>query len=324
MSLLLAAVAFAEEARPDFPKVKPNGLVYAHYGYDLSEGAESANEFDLDRAYLGLDAQISKKIGARVLLDASHDEVDPILHVFVKNAWVEGKDFVPGLTARFGVVDTSYATWHDRFGGHRYLFKNVAEEAKLVSTADAGVNLQGNHAGGLLAWHLGVFNGEGYKKIELDAGKMLSARLTVDPLARSETMDLPISVHVADDLQPEEAEKESTLMYAVHVGYKFQDYVLLTGEYFGTSAGAGEEAVAGAYVSGMLVAGVPKYASFVGRFDRRDPDGEVEDDATLALYAGVEHVFFDKVSATLLYEREWSEAEAEPEHGIFLRAQAGF
>lgn len=325
-ALLFVLPAFADDAKPEYPTVKPGGLIFAHYGFDLTDDHDdidtnnNQNSFDLDRAYLTATAQITKRIGARLTLDAAHGSSDPIISVFIKHAWIEGKDFLPGVKARFGVVDTGYLTYSEQFFGHRYLFKQLGDEYKLGSTADLGVNIQGEHLGGLISWHVAAINGEGYKSLEDDQGKTIQARIAVDPLAKNDDLALPIVAFVSDGIEPEGVDGQ--LWYAAGVGFKYKKQLTVWGEYDGASVGD----VSSSGISAAIAAGAPKYAMGIARFDTFDPDSDTDKDATTSLKIGVEHDFAEKVSAAIMYERKWGESDPELTltHGIFVRAQAGF
>lgn len=323
-SLLLALPVLAEDTKPEFPTVKPGGLIFAHYGFDLTDDHDdidtnnNQNSFDLDRAYLTATAQITKRIGARLTFDAGRGS-DVWLAVFVKHAWIEGKEFIPGVKARFGVVDTGYLTYSEQFFGHRYLFRQLGDERKLGSTADLGVNVQGEHLGGLVSWHIAAINGEGYKALEDDQGKTLQARLAVDPLAKNEDLALPIVGFISRGFEPEGVDPQT--WYAAGLGFKYKKQVTFWGEYNGASVGD----VSSSGISAAVAAGAPKYAMGVARFDTFDPAADVDDDGLSSFKIGVEHDFAEKVSAALMYERAWAEQDPEQSltHGIFVRAQAG-
>ena len=319
---LLTAAALAEEA-PKPVQVTPFGQVFAHYGFDLTKGKKNANSFDLTRGHLGVDADIGEHLGARVMVDASHDATDPVLHVFVKNAWVEGKGFLPGVKARFGVVDTGYTTYVDGFTGRRYLGKALSDAAGLQGVADFGVNVQGKHKGGLIAWHVAALNGEGFKSLDPSAGKALSARITVDPLAPGkQNVELPITAFVSENLEATGADSDAKLMYAANLGFKFRKLIVFDAEYVGFSQGD----LQGGGFSAFLAAGAPKYANLIVRFDQFDPNDAADDDEGSTLRVGADRFITERIAVAATYERSWnaSDPDATLVHGFFVKTQAGF
>lgn len=324
--LSLNSTAFAGDDKPK-PDVTVGGLVFAHYGMDLTDGAENFNEFALDRAYLTAKAKITPAFGARLTLDADHVKpvetadgeltIDTKYRLFVKHAYLEYKDFAPGMKVRAGVIDTPYQGYYDKFWEHRYVAKGMSDTNGNMSTADLGVSIGGEHAKGLVDWTVGVYNGEGYSKLEVDAGKSIEARITVDPLAAKEKARLPITgfvdYHMVQDGDP-------VIIYAGAAGFKMP-YVWFWGEYTGRSQG---DLSAGGY-SVSVLPGMPKYFRVIARYDSYDPNTDVEDDASSTIIGGVSHDFYENISLAVTYERTTAEAAPdEPEHGAFLRMQAGF
>ena len=61
----------AEKKKDDGPKVKVSGLLFPSYGFDLTEGADGYNEFDIDRSYLRADAKLTDVLSVRLTLDAN-------------------------------------------------------------------------------------------------------------------------------------------------------------------------------------------------------------------------------------------------------------
>jgi hypothetical protein len=323
---LLHGTALAGDEKPK-PEVTVGGLVFAHYGLDLTEGAENYNEFALDRAYLTAKAKITPNFGARLTLDADHIKpvdtgagevtIDTKYRFFVKHAYLEVKDFAPGMEIRAGVIDTPYTGYYDKFLEHRFVAKSMSDGNGNMATADLGVSIGGTHAKGLIDWNAGIYNGEGYSKLEIDAGKSLIARVSVDPMAAQKKASLPITgyvdYHMVQDGDP-------ILVYAGAAGFKMP-YVWFWGEYTGRSQG---DLTGGGY-SIALMPGMPKYFRVIARYDSYDPNTEAENDASSTLIGGVSHNFYDKISLAATYERTTAEAAPEePEHGVFLRMQAGF
>ena len=308
----------AEAKKFEVPPVKMGGLIFAHYGYDLTKSAKSANSFELDRAYLTAQAQMSEHLGAKITLDAGRLDdtaADTKIRVFVKNAALEAANG-KAIKARFGVVDTGYVPYAESFMGGRYIAKFMADDQKLQSTADIGINAQGEQAGGLVSWHASVLNGEGYSKPELDAGKTGAARVTVNPLAKNDKLALPITGFVAYAIPPKNG--DSVITYAGALGVKVP-HVYGWFEYVGKSTAG----VSTGGVSATVSPRFPKYANVILRVDRFDPDAKATGDSFLKLIGGVSHDFLEKTSVALTYERTQPE-KGDASHGVFVHMQAGF
>ncbi len=324
---LLANLALAED-KPK-PEVELGATIYTHYGYDLTDGSDGYNEFAVDRAYLYGKAKISKRLSARLTLDVGRFDalvdstgteytLDTKYRAFLKHAYLEWKDWAPGMSVRAGMIDTPYVPYQEKFLGTRWIGKVFTDSQKVLGSADLGVNLAGEHAGGVVSWGAAVMNGEGYDKLEVNAGKSVQARLSVDPLAKKDKSKLPITAFVNYNGQGPDA--DAILTYVGALGYKMP-YLTLWGEYVGRSQGD----ISGSGYSATLMPGMPKYGYLLVRYDHFDPDGATDKDANDAISAGLAHDFVDKVSLGAFYERGTDEATPdEPEHGLFVRLQAGF
>ncbi len=331
MLVSLLALSFSAQAGDNKPDIKVSGILYAHYMYNLDEAAANANSFDLDRAYLTVGADLTDHLATKLTLDADREKdsldsggdavfADTKTRLFVKNAWLEWRKITPGVKARFGIVDTGFVPFVDGFTGFRYVGKDVADEMKIMSTADFGLNVQGEHAKGLVNWHVAFINGEGYSKPEVDSGKTVTARIGVDPLASGEKMSLPVLGYVGYAFPPENG--TAVLTYAGGAGFK-QKYVLGWGEYVGTSAGTTGTSAYSALISPRM----PKIGAIIVKYDHFDPDSDASatDDSITKVVAGVSHDFFERVSLAGTYERAWLDgAEDTPWHAAVLHMQAGF
>jgi hypothetical protein len=331
-SILLCAIAIAAPsafAAKANPTVQVGGLIFAHYGYDLTEGADGFNEFALDRAYLTATATIDEHFGARLTLDAdrfkpvslsdgSSLSVDTKYRVFVKHAYLEWRDEKTSIKGRFGVVDTPYCPFYDSFVGIRYIMESFPKQNKVLDTADLGFSFQGTEAKGLFNWTAAVLNGEGYGKPEVDAGKAGQVRLTLDPLAPGGDMNLPVTVFVSYSGHPTTDTPVFTGIGAV--GFK-QTNVVAWAEALLVSS----DTTSSMGYSATLLPRLPKVAGLVFRYDHFDPDTDATDDATNTLVAGVTHDFLPKISVAATYEQVTAEAAPDtPSRGAFVHMQAGF
>ena len=327
MTTLFCSVALADD-KPK-PEVDLGATVFARYGYVLTDGSDGYNEFAIDRAYLFGKAKISKRLAARVTLDVGRFDalvdstgaeytLDTKHRAYLKHAYLEWKDWAPGMSLRAGMIDTPLVPYEEKFLGTRYIGKVFTDDQKLLGSADLGINVTGEHVGGVVSWGAAVMNGEGYDKPEQNAGKSLQARLSVDPLAKKDKSRLPITAFVNfNDQGPDD---DAILTYVGALGYKMP-FVTVWGEYVGRSQGD----VSGSGYSATLLPGMPKYGYLVARYDHFDPDGATDDDASDKITVGLGHDFTDKVALALTYERATAEAAPDaPAHAAVAHLQAGF
>lgn len=320
LSLALAPSALAAEDKP--LDIKFDGVLFAQYGYDLTDtGAEATdgfNAFDLTRAYAGFRVDKGPHLAVRLLLDAGRNVDNTKQWVFVKNAYVEWKDPAPGLKLQAGMVGSPWTVFYDNFWGARYVSKSFADQFKVLQTADFGVSAQGNHAKGLVDWTAVAVNGEGYASPEIDQTKTFQGRLTIDPMAKGEKNNLPISGIVSYSTAPYKG--DATLVYGGAVGFR-HDYVLVWGEYIGQSTG---DLSAGGY-SAVVMPKIPDVLNVIVRYDHWDPDADTDKDGTNRIVGGLSHDFVKRTSLALTYERTTLEAlPDDPIHGVFVKGQAGF
>jgi hypothetical protein len=332
-----AAAPAAEEPKKDKPSVSASGTLFAHYGIDLTESADLANAFDLDRAHLRTDAKVSDAWWIRVMLDANREKEqtltlvdatgaatdvtvpeDARIRVFVKHAWLEWRTpEETGIRVRGGVVDTAYIGVAEDTLASRYIAKPLLDDQKLESTADIGVTAQGTHAGDVVAWQVGAYNGEGFSDPESGVGKALQARVTVDPLAKGEKIGLPISAFVEEDLRPD---LDSVMIFAGSVGLK-HEAIRAWAEVVGRS----EADVTGLGQSIAVVPKIPDVIGFYARFDHWDPDGATDKDGNTKIWGGVTREFAEKIALAGLFEQTTYEADPDvPARAVMVRMLAGF
>ncbi|MEQ1504492.1 MAG: hypothetical protein ABMB14_19800, partial [Myxococcota bacterium] len=293
----------------------------------LTEDADGYNEFAVDRSYVIVQAAIDDHWNTRVTLDAdrlketelpdgSGVTVDTKYRVFVKHAWLSYKAPKPGLELRAGMIDTPYAPFYDAFVGFRYVTESFPRQWKLLDTADLGVSVLGTQGDGLVDWNVQLVNGEGYAKPEIDAGKMVQARVTVDPLAGGD-LHLPITGFVGYSGQP--TADQPILTWIGAIGFK-QEYITAWAEVDGQSADA-----SGLGFSGTLAPKIPEIVGLFARFDQWDPDTSADGDSGSLLIVGPTHDFWAKGSVALTYEQTMTEAAPDaPGRALVAHVQAGF
>lgn len=144
----------------------------------------SKNYFSLERGYFGLETTFTENTKARFTVDmfstdATHqyptDIVAPV--DTLKNASIDGAglklkyayvDFarlfpVPELNLTVGLQKVYFGTIYD--WNYTVIGKAPTDEYKVANSADYGVTLNGYIPGGWGEYAVGVYNGEGYKKV---------------------------------------------------------------------------------------------------------------------------------------------------------------
>ena len=286
-----------------------SGRIYASYSFDLSEGAEYANEFDIDRAYINVKSKISERLSARITTDVgrlSDGEADAKVRPYLKYAYLEVKDVAPGVKVRVGMAGLGLIATHENFWGHRWIEKSFTDRNKLHSSSDIGLHAIGAH--GQFSWQGGLVNGSGYGKAEDDASKKAQLQVGYDLLKSDDSA--PIYLFVSHEVG---AEAPVTLVAAAG-GYSSK-VVTVWAE--GVTEMEGDRMGLGYSVS--LVPHMGKN-NLVLRYDDWDVDTAVDEDNARYALAGVSHDFAKKLSAGITYKHRLDEAD----HGIHLQTRVGF
>lgn len=181
-SLLVAALftlgAFAQDNKTDLPKGQIEGTLYTNWHYDFTKTATQKTAFDITRVYLGYKYQFSETISGKVLFEVQRNINEAALDAAkskitltnksgafiaqIKNAYLEWKNIAPKTTLELGAIATRTFKVEEGFWGYRYIYKALADQNGLNSSADIGANAIIEPIKDL---KLNVFalNGEGYK-----------------------------------------------------------------------------------------------------------------------------------------------------------------
>ena len=168
LSMAFSFMALAQETEAK-PKGEVTGKVYFNYHNDITEDVEQTSAFELTRAYLGYNYTFNDKFSARILLDAGKGSAASDHSVFIKNAKLDYKAD-SWITLSAGIFGMKQFKDQEKFWGYRYLYKSLADEYKLGTSADLGamaaIKIDDN-----LKMDVLIVNGEGYKKLQDASGK---------------------------------------------------------------------------------------------------------------------------------------------------------
>ncbi len=331
--MTLSAAPSLALAGDDSP-VKVSGKIWTSYGVDLTDPDALANEFDVDRAYLTAKKKIGDDISTRVTLDVGRmkdqttsfvdsagTEVevevpqDPRLQAWLKYAYV-GWKATDDIELRLGAAGTPYVGFAEKIWGHRYMSKVFVDSVGIQGSSDIGLHGLGKHADGKVGWAAAVMNGGGVKRVEDDPAKRAQLRVTIDPLAE-EDRRLPITIYGGTEVGGPDDPMSFVLG---SVGFK-SDAITFMGDYAmvmqsgNTGQGAGL----------ALVPSIPDLVEIPVRVDWFDPSTDLEGDSATRVLAGLSRKVVKKVRIAGMYEITTFEADGvDPEHGVVVRAEAGF
>jgi hypothetical protein len=165
----------------EFPKVSFGVVSFLEYAAELHE-QDGYNAFDITRGYFKIAAQLTDRVGVRFvpdvrpITDASLDR-NLALRLEYAALDVQATDRVMIM---FGLHETPWLTFEESVNRYRVLGPFFAERLALIPGAtDLGASVKAT--GARTQVHVGVYNGEGYGRAELDKYKSIDTRATFRP-----------------------------------------------------------------------------------------------------------------------------------------------
>ena len=173
----------AAPAAAEFPKVTFGVVSFLQYAAELHE-SDGYNAFDVTRGYFNVQAQLSDRVRVRFTpdvrptTDASLDR-NLALRLEYASLDVQASD---GVMIMFGLHETPWLTFEESLNRYRVLGPLFAERLELIPGAtDLGASIKAT--GARTEIHVGVYNGEGYGRAEVDKYKSVDGRATFRPFA---------------------------------------------------------------------------------------------------------------------------------------------
>ena len=208
-----------------------SGLLFPQfiYGGAKGNGTRSANQFQLERAYLTAKAKIGDRTSIRLTSDIYRPGGNGGYTMRAKYAYVQydywtNREGLFGMNAqtRLGMQQTVLNETEESFWP-RYVAKIAAERAGFFSSADLGLSTTLSFGNGLGELFTEVANGPGYATPENDRFKDYSARLTLTPFGSTLAHGLVVAPWyykgtVASVLRPSDGRKRDRA--GVFAGFK--------------------------------------------------------------------------------------------------------
>lgn len=259
---LLGCVAMTAHAEDSNKEETPKGKAIITIFSDIHSGFGHVNDdrgFNLDRAYLGYQYDLSKELQLKVVADFGQSKsVDDHQRIgFVKNAQISWKR--EKWTLHAGLISTTQFKFQESFWGKRYVMKSFQDEYKFGSSADLAVSAAYDFNDYVSADVI-LANGEGYKKLQVKDGLQYGAGVTLMPVK-----NLFIRLYGSYNEASEESGKGITNL-ASFIGYKHKSFSLAAEYNYQKNA---------SYADGQDQSGVSAYATVnlskkVGVFGRWD------------------------------------------------------
>jgi hypothetical protein len=172
-------------AEPQYPIVRVGGLSYLQYDAEL-KNRDDYNNFDVTRAYLNINAQLSKNVRFRFTPDIrriTDSSLSGSLVLRVKYAYAQFDNITPKAWIRLGAHQTPWLDFEESIDRYRVQGTMFSEREGLIpGSSDFGASYFTPLPGDYGEVHGGVYNGEGYALAEANKYKSVQIRGTVRPL----------------------------------------------------------------------------------------------------------------------------------------------
>ncbi len=186
----------SKPAAPATPALSFSGVLYANFQYRGDEGpAQSANKFDLERAYFTFRMPAGDRASVRLTADVFQQQTAPN-DGFYRGWVVRAKyaylqyDFLKGASwsglARGGLLHTVVIEHVETFW-LRWLSISPVERAGFFSSADGGIAGLITLPNKLGEIYTTITNGPGYTSREVDRFKDYAGRISITPFGGSDS-----------------------------------------------------------------------------------------------------------------------------------------
>lgn len=170
--LLITSPIFAQDGGDDVAfkaHGKPILKVFTNFHTSLTEDIDESG-FEIRRAYFGYKYYLTPNYEISVKLDiGSPNDVSEYSlarrFAYFKNAYL--KYTWKNLSTQFGIIDVNQFVAQEKYWAHRYIEKSFMDEFRFGPKADLGWNIKYKFCR-LFSADFGIYNGEGYTKLQSD------------------------------------------------------------------------------------------------------------------------------------------------------------
>ncbi len=272
---------------PASPQVSVGGIVYAQFGYLLSDTAGHGNNFDVTRAYINVTGRFAHGIGTRVTPDI-YRVTDGSLTFRLKYAFVTWTPEKSPLTLKLGLLHTPIVDWEESLWDYRMQGTVALDRNGYLSSSDFGFLVDGNWSNEKVSLSGGVVNGENYNHAPGDKRKDLTGRISVRLRATddvSRTGGLRVTAYAQYGTPSGGGERQR---YVGILSYRSKVFTLAGEAAILRDSTTTMELRPGRLVSVFGVLRVPNSkVQLIARMDRVDPSTRVDNDANTRWIGGV-------------------------------------
>lgn len=175
-------------AEPEYPVVRIGMLSYLQYDAEL-DNRDGFNAFDVTRAYININGQLSRNIRFRFTPDIrriTDSSLAGSLTLRVKYGFVQFDNLLAaGSWLRLGLHQTPWLDFEESINRYRVQGTMFAERDGVIpGSGDFGVGYRLPFPNGFGELQGGVYNGEGFTQTDINKYKSVQARLTIRPLPK--------------------------------------------------------------------------------------------------------------------------------------------
>jgi hypothetical protein len=175
--------AAARPANANFPAVTFGIVSFLQYAAELHE-SEGYNAFDVTRGYLNIKARLNEKVSVRFTPDVrptTDAELERNLALRLEYASLDVQ-VTDNTAVMFGLHEMPWLTYEETINRYRVIGPMFSERLGLLPGAtDLGASIR--YSGERSDYHVGVYNGEGYGRAEIDKYKSIDGRATFRPFS---------------------------------------------------------------------------------------------------------------------------------------------
>jgi len=168
---------------PAAPVVTFGVVSFLQYDAELHE-SNGYNAFDVTRGYLNIQARLTDRVRVRFTPDVrptTDASLNQNLALRLEYASLDAK-VTDGVSILFGLHEMPWLTFEESVNRYRVLGPFFTERMGLIpGPTDLGVSVKAT--GERTEVHVGVYNGEGYGRAEIDKYKSIDGRVTLRPFA---------------------------------------------------------------------------------------------------------------------------------------------
>lgn len=300
--------------------------------------AGNGTGFNIKRMYIGVDHTFSPIFSGNVTMDISNVVGSTSNYNFnansatapanstalvgrgfyVKKAYLQAK-LNPAFIIRAGAADLPWVPWIENQYGYRHIENTLIDRTNFGTSADWGIHVLGDLAGGLLSYQFSAIDGGGYRNVKVTKSVDFEGRVSTSYKGffagvggysgkrGNDTQGAVIAIPAAGGTPAHNIGIRTATRLDAAVGYKTKLFTI-GGEYFHTKNWNNTNTVTTDKANGWTVFGNVNFAkqwSVFGRYDHVKPTKTTNDDFKQHYFnAGIQWEPVKIVDLAIVYKRE--------------------